>query len=379
MTQNVQKLQKRLIEGGVSAALVNTHIHLFYLLGEVYDGYLYIPAEGEPINFVKKGKASGKTVEIRKPEQISDMLGDFGISRPEKLMIEDDYLSMRDCTRLLKAFACEAAPSVLRELRTVKSDEELEKIKYSSAMQINVYKKIPDMYETGMTDLDLQIKIEHEMRLLGSGGLMRAYGGNMELFCGMLMVGDNALECAPFAFAMGGKGRYPDNPIGACGIEIKQANTAMIDITYNNSGYLCDMTRVFSRGRLSDEAYRLHNISIEMVHSLADMIKPGVACCELFEKAEAIIKKYGVAEHYMEKFNNTRFTGHGVGMEINEPPVITKNNKLPLEKGMTIAIEPKFALKGIGGIGIENTYAVTDTGYELLTEMDESIMLFNER
>ena len=379
MTQNILNLQKRLTEGGISAALINTHMHLFYLIGEVYDGYLYIPAEGEPINFVKKGRATGKMAEIRKPEQIPDMLADFGVPKPEKLMLEDDYLSMRDCTRLLKAFACKAAPSVLRELRTVKSAEELEKIKFSSSMQINVYKKIPDMYEEGMTDLDLQIKIEHEMRLLGSGGLMRSYGGNMELFCGMLMVGDNALERAPFAFAMGGKGLYPDNPIGACNVEIKKGNTAMIDITYNNSGYLCDMTRVFSRGRLSDEAYRLHNISIEMVHSLADMIKPGVACCELYEKADSIIKKYGVAEHYMEKFNDTRFTGHGVGMEINEPPVITKNNKQLLEKGMTLAIEPKFALQGVGGIGIENTYAVTDTGYELLTEMDENIMLFNER
>ena len=378
MTQSVKKLQERLIKGGISAALISTHIHLFYLLGEVYDGYLYVPAEGEPINFLKKGAVLGRSAMIRKPEQIPDMLADFGIPRPEKLMLEDDYLSMRDCLRLIKAFNCETAPSVLRELRTVKSDEELEKIKFSASKQIEVYKKIPAMYETGMTDLDLQIKVEHEMRLLGSGGLMRAYGGNMELFCGTLIAGDNALEQAPFAFSMGGKGISPDNPIGACGVEIKQGNTAMVDINYNNSGYLCDMTRLFSRGKLTDEAYRLHNISIEIVHALADMIKPGVACCELYDRADKIINGYGVADLYMEKFNNTRFTGHGVGMEINEPPVITKNNKALLEKGMTLALEPKFALNGIGGIGIENTYAVTDTGYELFTDMEESIMLFNE-
>ena len=69
-----------------------------------------------------------------------------------------------------------------------------------------------------------------------------------------------------------------------------------------------------------------------------------------------------------------KFVGHGVGLDINEPPVLMGRSNDLLQPGMVIAFEPKFVLPGIGAVGIENTYLVTDKGVEKLTVLEEEII-----
>jgi Xaa-Pro aminopeptidase len=72
--------------------------------------------------------------------------------------------------------------------------------------------------------------------------------------------------------------------------------------------------------------------------------------------------------------SQVRFVGHGVGLELDELPVLATGFDIPLEPGMTIAIEPKFFFPERGGVGIENTYLVTETGFENLTVFPEEIV-----
>jgi Xaa-Pro aminopeptidase len=69
-----------------------------------------------------------------------------------------------------------------------------------------------------------------------------------------------------------------------------------------------------------------------------------------------------------------KFLGHGIGLEIDELPVLARGFKQPLEAGMTIAIEPKFTFPGIGVVGIENSYLITDDGFENLCISREGII-----
>lgn len=373
-SEHILALQKEMVKGGIDAALVTTHINMFYLLGGVYDGFLYIPAEGEALHFIRKGNAKGKIFTLRKPEQIPDILKENGLALPESLMLEDDYLSVREYFRLEKIFNCKLMPDIIRSIRSIKSAGEIEAIRKAADIQSRVYRKIPSLFKEGMTDYDLQIALEHEARILGNAGLMRAFGRNMEISVGSLLVGDNALIPAPFDFSMGGAGMYAFNPIGTCGASFTDGVTAMIDTSINADGYLTDMTRIFSYGKLPDEAYRLQSINKEILDELSLMSKEGVICGELYDKADSIIKKYNVVESYMESFNNTRFTGHGLGLEINEPPVIMKYSKAVLKENMVIAIEPKFALKSVGGLGNENTYLIKKNSSEKLTICPEEII-----
>ena len=68
-----------------------------------------------------------------------------------------------------------------------------------------------------------------------------------------------------------------------------------------------------------------------------------------------------------------KFVGHGVGLELDELPVLAQGFKVPLQAGQTIAIEPKFVIPGKGGIGIENTFAVTASGGEKITAIPDEI------
>jgi Xaa-Pro aminopeptidase len=81
--------------------------------------------------------------------------------------------------------------------------------------------------------------------------------------------------------------------------------------------------------------------------------------------------------YFMGTSQQAKFIGHGVGLEINEPPVMTPRSKEILVSGMAIALEPKFVLPGIGPVGIENTYIVYDKGLEKITLCDESLMLLS--
>ena len=72
--------------------------------------------------------------------------------------------------------------------------------------------------------------------------------------------------------------------------------------------------------------------------------------------------------------SQVRFVGHGVGLELDELPVLASSFDMPLEPGMTIAVEPKIFFPERGGVGIENTYLITDTGFENLTPFKEEII-----
>lgn len=104
------------------------------------------------------------------------------------------------------------------------------------------------------------------------------------------------------------------------------------------------------------------------------MAKPGVACEELYDLAIGIVTKAGFADNFMGLEQKARFIGHGIGLEINEMPVLAPRMKQELEPGMVFALEPKIVLPGIGPVGIENSWAVTAEGVEKLTLCKEEIV-----
>jgi len=98
----------------------------------------------------------------------------------------------------------------------------------------------------------------------------------------------------------------------------------------------------------------------------------GASCARLYKMAVDVAKKYGLSEHFMGYPEPVAFTGHGLGIELDELPVLARGYDRPLEEKMVFALEPKFVFPE-GAVGIENTYRVTPKGLETLTEFDESI------
>lgn len=374
-----RRIQQAMRQEEADGCLLTMNMNLYYVSGQVFNGYFYLPAEGRPYWFVKRLTIpeTNQVHVIRKPEQIPDFFRDLNLAMPRKLLLEADELSYNEYIRLQHVFRAEAtgnASALIRHIRMIKTPWEIEQMRISARKHEAVYREIPACYRPGMRDIELQIEIEKRMRVHGSLGYFRAFGSNMDIFVGSLLAGENAGEPSPFDFALGGTGMHASGPLGANGTLLREGTTVMADMSGNYTAYQTDMTRVFSIGKLPDRAYRVHRVALEIQARMERTAKPGVPCAELYRDALAMAGQEGLEDCFMGTHLQAKFVGHGVGLEINELPVLTTRSKDILQPGMTFAFEPKFVLAGIGAVGIENTFLVTDSGVEKMTLLDENII-----
>lgn len=374
-----RRIQQAMRQEEADGCLLTMNMNLYYVSGQVFNGYFYLPAEGRPYWFVKRLTVpeTNQVHVIRKPEQMPELFRDLNLAMPRKLLLEEDELSYNECIRLQHVFRAEAtgnASALIRHIRMIKTPWEIEQMRISARKHEAVYREIPACYRPGMRDIELQIEIEKRMRVHGSLGYFRAFGSNMDIFVGSLLAGENAGEPSPFDFALGGTGMHASGPLGANGTLLEEGTTVMADMSGNYTAYQTDMTRVFSIGKLPDRAYRVHRVALEIQARMERAAKPGVPCAELYRDALAMAGQEGLEDCFMGTHLQAKFVGHGVGLEINELPVLTTRSKDILQPGMTFAFEPKFVLAGIGAVGIENTFLVTDSGVEKMTLLDENII-----
>ena len=374
-----QKVQDVVREMGMDGCLLSVDVNIYYTTGQVFSGYYYLPAEGEPYCFVKRpNNLSGeRIVSIRKPEQMADYFLSEGLPFPKKLLLETDEIAYNECVRLQTLFQMPAignATTLMRRVREIKTPWEIAQLRLSAQKHAEVYAKIPSCFRLGMTDIAFQIEIERQMRLNGSIGVFHAFGANMNIFMGSVLAGSNAEAASPFDFALGGNGQTPLCPVGANGALLKEGMTVMVDMAGNFTPYLTDMTRVFSIGKLPEIAYRAHQVALDIQEDLLQVACPGFSCAELYYKAFARVEKEGLTDYFMGTGQQAKFVGHGIGLQINELPVFTSRSNEVLLPDMVFALEPKFVIPEVGAVGIENSFLVTDTGVEKLTLFEEEII-----
>lgn len=375
----LRKLTPLIKESGADAILLASNTNLYYAAGRFFRGYVYITSEGEALYFIIRPDifaAEEDLIPIRKPEMIPDILRERGISLPSRIGIEHDSLSWSDCTRLQNLFPeaeiINASP-VMRRARMQKTPYEISLIRQDGLHQTAVYHKVSRLYQRDMTDLEFQIEIERVLRLEGSLGTLRVSGNLMEINMGSVIAGDNADNPSPYDFAMGGAGVDPSLPGGASGEIIRHGQTIMVDMNGNFNGYNSDMTRVWSLGEVSPLARKAHNCSIKILREL-ESTTPGTKVSDMYHRAMEIVEAEGLTDYFMGHRQQAAFIGHGIGIELNEQPAITPRSRDIVLQDMTLAIEPKFVIPGVGAVGIENSYVVTPTGLDNLTSFPEDII-----
>ncbi|MDR0937924.1 MAG: Xaa-Pro peptidase family protein [Mediterranea sp.] len=379
LTLRRDKIRGLMAARGIDAALITCNTNLIYTFGSVVSGYLYLPLHSPALVFVKRpSNLQGEHLfHIRKPEQIVDLLREQGLPMPAKLMLEGDELPYTEYVRLAALFpeaeVVNGTP-LIRQARSVKTAVEIELFRRSALAHAKAYERIPDVYRPGMTDIEFSIEVERLMRLQGSLGIFRVFGRSMEIYMGSVLTGDNAGYPSPYDFALGGQGLDPALPGGANGTPLREGQSVMVDLGGNFNGYMCDMTRVFSVGRLTDEAYAAHQVCLDVQELVAREARPGVSGEELYNAAIKLVGAAGFADRFMGIGQQARFIGHGIGLEINEAPVLAPRMKQPLEAGMVFALEPKIVIPGVGPVGTENSWVVTADGVERLTQGEDGIV-----
>ncbi|MBD5248450.1 MAG: aminopeptidase P family protein [Barnesiella sp.] len=369
--RRIAKVVAQMQREGADMVLLTDNADKYYVTGRVFAGWLTVAADGRVHAFVRRPVhlAGDDITFVRKVEEV-ELSGDV-IGLELNTLPAADYLRI---DAMLAGRKVVNASSIMRRARAVKTSVEIEKIAESGRRQEAVYRNIATLYRPGMSDLDLQIEIERALRKAGCLGQFRISGDSMELFMGNILVGDNADNPTPYDFAMGGAGVDPSLPVGADGTVIAPGESVMVDANGNFTGYMTDMTRTYALGGLSELACRAHDCSIAICEALAAAGVPGTKASALYDEARRIACEAGLEEYFMGHRQHAGFVGHGVGIEINELPVIAPRSRDILEAGNVIALEPKFVIPGTGAVGIENTYVVEENGMRCLTNAPTEIL-----
>jgi len=166
-----------------------------------------------------------------------------------------------------------------------------------------------------------------------------------------------------------GSGITPAIPTGASFAKVQRDIPVTIDYGGGYNGYITDETRSYVVGELSDIFKNAYETARSILEDVLAFGKEGVDTTELFQRAYALVQKTHLEEYFMgHGEGQVSFIGHGLGLEINEPPVITARHHTILRAGMVLAYEPKFVIPPHGAIGIEIDFIVRPERFERITD-----------
>jgi Xaa-Pro aminopeptidase len=242
-------------------------------------------------------------------------------------------------------------------------------------MILEAWRQLPDWIRPGITELEALAQMERYLRAHGHQGIQRTRGFNYEVGYGAFSAGANACFPTSFPGSTGFRGLYP--AISNTGSERRLApcEPLLVDISGGYGGYLADAARTFVLGTLAPDLLEAHQLTLELNREIESMLKPGTECRKICERIFEIVETVGCAGFFMGAGDNhLRYVGHGVGLELDELPVLAPGSDIKLEPGMTLAIEPKIFFPERGGVGIENMYWITESGFEKLTPYREEII-----
>lgn len=377
--KRISRLQEELKGKGIDGALIIYPIDVYYFTGTRQNSTLWIPADGNPVLMVRKSYSRAKSESLVEDTRPFPSSREFPTIFPDgvaRVGMTFDIIPVQQYNyyaKMLPGRELVDISAINREIRSVKSEWELEQLRQGGSSLCDIFRQVPEFLREGMRELDLAAEFEARLRRAGNEGYIRMRAFNQELFMG-LAVSASAGDPGFFDGAVTGRGLSSASPQGASRELISRDVPVFLDYTGVFNGYITDMTRIFVIGKLDQELQHAFDTSLKIQEMLVSELKPGAICEDLFLKSLAMAEEAGLGKHYMgAPGENARFVGHGVGLELDEFPVLAQGFKVPLVAGQTIAIEPKFVMPGKGVIGIENTFAVSASGGVKITSMDDAV------
>ena len=369
----IKKLQSSM--DGIDGALLFQAVDMCYFSGTAQDGLVYIPRDGEPIIMMKRSLVRAKEespLEVRPLKNMRNLKEDLGIKTSATIGLEMDVLPCSFYFRVNKALEDASFVDVaerIKHIRSVKSEFEIKLAKEAAQMLVEGFSTVPDHIKEGMTEVELMCRMESEMRLMGHQGSLRFRRFNSIVPIGHIMSGSSAAIPSFLASPTGGKGTSVVFPHGPGYRKIKRNEPVFVDTVGICNGYIADATRIFSLGKIEPELVEAYEASCQIEEAIAREMMPGRTARELFELSESEGARLGYGDFLGGPVGSKcGFVGHGVGLELDEYPVLAPLDH-KIQEGMTIAVEPKIIYPGKGVLGVEDTFLTTSSGALRLTEM----------
>ena len=340
--------QKAFEEKGLDGFLITNEANMLYFAGFPGAACLLFPRDGENMLYVygvnyEQAKAEGKDfqIELVKRDEnlaakVAAKIKEFGIKK-----LAFDTLSIenyRGFAKFLRGKAkLEPQGKLVWELRKVKDAEEIEFMRKAGELTCEGMKTAYEIIKPGIREYEAAAEIEYAMRRKGSWG--------------------TAFDTI---VASGVRSAYPHG--GCTDREIREGDLVVVDIGASYRFYRSDMTRTLVVGKLLEKQKHLYEIVKTAQRSAIQAIKPKVKAKDIDAKARKIIEEAGYGEYFVHSL------GHGVGLEVHEPPTLGQQSRDRLAVGNVVTVEPGIYIVGFGGIRIEDAVLVKEHGSEKFTD-----------
>ena len=367
-----------------SWAILFSKVNQFYLTGTMQDGMLIIPRDEEAVFFVRRSYERALDEShfpcIRPMRSYRDASKYMG-KAPEVIYTETSIVPLSIFQRLQKYFPFQETKSVdasIMAVRSIKSKYELDIITEVGRLHQKVLEvRVPELLEEGMSESQLAVRLFTVLMEEGHHGFARFGMFDTHLGIGQLGFGESSIYPTYFDGPGGNYGMSPAMPFwGSRERKLKKGDLIFVDVPFGMEGYHTDKTMNYMFGEpIPDEAIEIHKKCLGIQRQIASLLVPGAVPEDIYnEIIENLDSEF--LEHFMGFGNQkVRFLGHGVGLQIDEMPVIAAGFTQPLEENMVIALEPKRGVPGVGLMGTENTWLVTNNGGICLTGDSQGLIL----
>jgi len=360
---------------GWELAAITGKIPLYYFTGTMQDGLLLIPQDCDAVFWVRhsyeRAVDESLFLPIRKMKSYRDIAADMK-TFPATIYLETEHVPIAQVQRMQKHLRfrdVKAVDDQVGAVRAKKSSYELALVERAGKIHRRVLEDlVPDLLVEGMDEVTLTCELYSLMVKEGHQGLIR-FGGFNEMLLGQIGFGTSSL-CPTCTDTPGGvAGMHPSVPQMGCPTRnLQKGDLVVIDIGCGYKGYQTDKTLSYMFGKaIPEHAIQEHFRCVEIQDTMASMLKPGAIPSEIYRTIMA-----GLEPAFLTNFmgfgdRRVKFLGHGIGLWIDETPVIAEGFDEPLEEGMVFALEPKKGIPDVGLVGIENTFVVTPQGGRVLT------------
>lgn len=357
-------------------------VNQYYFTGTMQDGLLIIRKDGTVNYFVRKSidraRDESNLPNVFPMESYRDAAKAVG-AECGRTYLETEVATIALVERLRKAFILAGVFSVDRtvlEVRMRKSPSELALMEESGRQHRHLLDVIvPGLLQEGMSEAELTGRIYEAMIQLGHHGVTRFSMFQNEMIVGQIAFGESALLRTSFDGPGGARGMSAAVPIvGSRERKLKVGDLIIADVGYGVEGYHSDCTQVYRFGaEPTEQMVKLQDLCISIEREAAAALRPGAIPSEIYLAALARVSPELEPDFMGFHGKKVNFLGHGVGLHLDELPVIARGFDQPLENGIVIALEPKMGIAGLGMVGVEDMYVVTSEGGRCLTGGGQAI------
>ena len=379
----------------ISGALIQHPVDLYYFSGTRQNSTLYIPSTNSqnsiesggsgPIQFVRRSLKRAKwesggdnaphiLEEFPRMSVFEDKLKSCGImDLPSMQLNALPYNFVKIFTNKLSGLNSKNTPPVdnsnlIHTLREIKSDWEIDVMKTGAAIQMEMFEAVSEIGTVGVSELDIAATAEAVSKSYGFGGNISIRRYPMQCDRAVVVAGRSGGIPSFFDAAVGGIGPHPGASHGAGFNRVKENEPVLVDLVHVHRGYVVDMTRMFVAGNLSQEWEERLEATLDMKDLIVDSLSKGNTCEQVWNESLDFIRQTPEWENHLMGIppDQSKFLGHGVGLELDESPVIASGFSRELPIGGTMAIEPKLVFTD-GCIGNEDTWIRNEEGVEPIT------------